>query len=224
MRIACAGLESNVIIYIDNIVIHAESIKKHNEILCKVIQKLSYANLTLNLKKCKFLQNSLDVLGHTISHNKLQLNRLRIASIQDWPAPQTKKQLQRILGVLNFFSKFCLLYSKYSTSLYQALKKTTFQWTNELESCLEAIKRQLVNAPDLIKLNPEKKIYVAVDSSFYGMGACCFQISESNKKEFVAIASRSLSDGETNYPIRKLELAAISFTLLKFNFLFSLQF
>lgn len=51
-------------IYIDDVVIYSKSEQEHYQHIQQVFQCLSKAGLTLNLKKCNFIQKSLMFLGH----------------------------------------------------------------------------------------------------------------------------------------------------------------
>ena len=67
-------LWKEVIVYIDDILLFSDNIDTHTTLIGKEL-KISYiANLTLNLKKCKFMQNEIIYLGRVISECDIKIN------------------------------------------------------------------------------------------------------------------------------------------------------
>lgn len=70
------GLENNVGVYVDDIVIFSNTWDEHIRHLQEVFTRLMNANLTIRLKKCKFAMNECVYLGHVIGKEELsQKNR-----------------------------------------------------------------------------------------------------------------------------------------------------
>ncbi len=76
------GNKPNVIVYLDDICIHTDTIEKHLEVLNIVFNKLRKINLMINSKKVSFLMTSIKLLGHVVSHNKVALDVDKIVQIQ----------------------------------------------------------------------------------------------------------------------------------------------
>ncbi|KAL5968234.1 Transposon Ty3-G Gag-Pol polyprotein [Taenia solium] len=68
MQTALMGLiPKHSIIYLDDILVFGRHMQEHNANLKLVLNRLRDAGLTLNSKKCHFLQRSVIFLGHTVS-------------------------------------------------------------------------------------------------------------------------------------------------------------
>ena len=52
------------------------------------------------------MPETLDVLGHIITREGIKADPNKLTKIQDWPTPQTRKQLQAFLGLVNYVSQF----------------------------------------------------------------------------------------------------------------------
>jgi hypothetical protein len=50
--------------------------------------------LYLLLEKCEFEQTMIEYLGVIISHNKVEMDPVKIAGVVDWPTPSNKKEVQ----------------------------------------------------------------------------------------------------------------------------------
>ena len=92
-----------MIIYMDDMLILAETMDKLNEGTLEVLQLLRENNLYLNPQKCEFGVTKVNFLGFIIEHGKMTMDPVKLAGIADWPAPSTLRQLQSFLGFGNFY-------------------------------------------------------------------------------------------------------------------------
>jgi hypothetical protein len=53
-------------------------------------------------EKCKFEQTRIEYLGVIISHNKVEMDLVKIAGVADWPTPSNNKEVQSFVGFVNF--------------------------------------------------------------------------------------------------------------------------
>ena len=88
---------SNVIIYLDDIVIFGEDKQSHDDCLEKVLQRIRQAGLSLNRKKCSFTQNKISFLGYIIENGTVKPDPERCAPIKSFPKPISAHGLQRFL-------------------------------------------------------------------------------------------------------------------------------
>jgi hypothetical protein len=92
---------------------------------------LATSSLAINLEKCVFAAPSLEIFGHTISATGAAPTAHHAAEIKKCPPPQDIKQLQRFLGMVNFYRRFlpnCAQVLKPLTDLLKGGAKT-LQWT-----------------------------------------------------------------------------------------------
>jgi hypothetical protein len=62
--------------------------------------------LHLRLEKCEFEKTRIEYLGLTISHNKVEMDPVKIAGVADWLTPSNKKEVQSFMGFINFYQQF----------------------------------------------------------------------------------------------------------------------
>jgi putative transposase len=67
---------------------------------------LAANSLAINLEKCVFATPSLEILGHTILVTGAAPTADHAAKIRNCPPPEGIKQLQRFLGMVNFYRRF----------------------------------------------------------------------------------------------------------------------
>jgi putative transposase len=70
------------------------------------LEELAANSLAINLEKCVIATPSLEILGHTISATGAAPTANHAAEIKNCPPPQDIKQLQRFLGMVNFYRRF----------------------------------------------------------------------------------------------------------------------
>ncbi|KAG0435937.1 Retrovirus-related Pol polyprotein from transposon opus [Dictyocoela muelleri] len=112
---------SNVITYIDDILIFTESESKHYRILEKVFSLLRKHQISINFEKSVFAQEEVEFLGHRINKCGITPVLTKIESYEDVKI-KTKKQLQKILGFMNWFRPFIPNLSILSAPLYDKLR------------------------------------------------------------------------------------------------------
>lgn len=203
----------NVECSMDDILIHAETEEKCSEVTKRVLDIIGKAGLKLNKEKCLFNKKSLKFLGHVISENGLEMDKDKISTIFNIETPTTAKQVQRLLGMVTYVSKFIPNCSKLTAPMRDLIKKdTTFVWDAEQERAFVEIKKALTTAPVLKFYDTKKDVKLSVDASKTALGAVLLQ-----DEHPIAYASRSLTSAEFNYPQIEKEATAIRFACKKFH-------
>ncbi|XP_058840852.1 uncharacterized protein K02A2.6-like [Topomyia yanbarensis] len=203
------GVESSM----DDILIHAATIDKLNEITKEVLRRLEAAGLKLNREKCVFAKPSLKFLGHIVSQEGLKADPDKLAAIERIKRPENKVQLQRVLGMITYLGKFIENLSAITEPLRQLLiKNVEWLWGEEQEKSFQKIKNLMQSPPVLAFYDINADITLSVDASSKALGAVLLQ----NGKP-VAYASKSLTSAQENYPPIEKEAAAIRFACNRFH-------
>lgn len=116
-------------------------------------------NLKCNATKCHFVYQELDFLGHSISKDGIRISRDKFKIIDKISPPKTRKSLQRLIGLIQYFRRFIRGFSQKTFNMHQLLKADTpFVWSTECDKELQYIKQALLSDPILIPLNPNKDV------------------------------------------------------------------
>jgi Reverse transcriptase (RNA-dependent DNA polymerase) len=81
-----------VIVYMDDILIFADTKEELERITKLVLEKLREHDLFLKAKKCEFCQTRIEYLGMIIEEGKISMDTLKLGGIREWPVPTTLKQ------------------------------------------------------------------------------------------------------------------------------------
>ncbi|SAL96875.1 hypothetical protein [Absidia glauca] len=183
-----------------------------------VIDKLTEVRLILNSDKCHFAQKSVHLLGFCVSERGLTLDVRKVTNVQDWPRPKTGNDIEKFLGVMNYFRDHIPMISNLTAPLDKLRKEKSLSksWTDLCETAFEKLKLILTRTPVLKYPKVNAPYYVATDASNTGIGAVLFQMIN-DKVQHIGFFARALSKSERNYNTTKRELLAIVFALNKFH-------
>jgi hypothetical protein len=96
--------EGVVSVYLDNILIFTNSLEEHRRITCLVLDRMREHKLYVRPEKCDFEKVRIEYLGVIISHNKVEMDPVKIAGVADWPMmPSNKKEVQSFVIFINFY-------------------------------------------------------------------------------------------------------------------------
>lgn len=117
-----------VLVYIDNILVWGSSKQEHDERLTAVLKAAEKAGLTFNTQKCRFGVKEVKFLGDVIGRTGISPDPKLIKSLVKMPTPTSKNDVQRMLGVLNYFGTFVPRLSERTTLLRELIKsRSAFQ-------------------------------------------------------------------------------------------------
>ena len=93
-------------IYIDDILVHAESKDQHDVRLVRLLNRCIEINLKLNREKSQIGKTEVTFLGHQVSEG-LAPKRDRTEAILSMKCASSKTEVMRFLGMVNYVGKFC---------------------------------------------------------------------------------------------------------------------
>lgn len=71
-----------------------------------IFHKLGAAGMTVKLRKCHFVRERVNFLGHIITSKGLYMDPARVASIENYQTLRNVKELQSFLGLVNYDRRF----------------------------------------------------------------------------------------------------------------------
>jgi hypothetical protein len=152
------------------------TLKEHVEHVKKVLRKLKEYKLYLQPGKCEFHVKETEFLGFIVSIEGVKMNPKKISAVQEWPIPETVKDVQSFLGFANYYWKFIKDYSKITVPLLEITKKKVgFNWNEEHQEAFNRIKQIFLEAPVLEMYDPKRETRVETDASDYALGAILSQ-------------------------------------------------
>jgi hypothetical protein len=165
-----------VIVYMDDILIFAETEEELQKRTKMVLEKLREHDLFLKAKKCEFCKTKIEYLGMIVEEGKISMDPVKLGGIRDWPIPTTVKQVRSFLGFGNFYRKFISHYSDLARPLNDLTKKDKkFEWTDECQKAFETLKARFTEEPVLLMPDHSKPFQIESDASKVATGAVLTQ-------------------------------------------------
>ena len=201
----------HVFVYIDDILVASESPEQHLEDLKKVFTILSDNGLVIQRAKCVLGKSSLDFLGYRVDATGIAPLPERVKAIKAVSPPTTVKELQRFLGMVNYYRRWIRQAANHLEPLYGTLKgKPTpriVKWNTTLQTSFDAIKSALASATLLHHPRPGAQLAITTDASNVAIGGVLEQRGPKGW-EPLSFYSKKLEDHQRKWPPYDRELLA----------------
>ena len=219
MDLILSGLQwQSCLVYLDDIIIIGRTFLEHLNNLKNVFTRLREAGLKLQPPKCAFCQKKVSFLGHVVSADGVATDPSKLDKVQNWPTPTSQKDVQKFLGLANYYRRFTQDFAKVAKPLHKLTEKTTqFKWTLECQDSFTLLKQKLTSAPVLAFPDFEQSFILDTDASDNGIGAVLSQVDPIGRERVVAYASRTLSKPERRYCVTRKELLAVVYFINHFR-------
>ena len=164
-------------------------------------------------RKCTFAGATVPFLGHVVGRSEVRPQDAKIAAIQNYQLPKTKKDLRAFLGLIGYYRKFIPNFSSRSVNLTDLTKANNPDKLRmepfhlaEFQDLRDAITSDSV----LATFQPELPTQLHTDASDRGIGGCLVQLHPDGQERPVAFYSRKLFPRECRYTVTEKEcLAAV---------------
>ncbi|CAM4520045.1 unnamed protein product [Caretta caretta] len=213
-----AELGEYAVAYLDDVAIFLDSWADHLEHLQKVLERIREAGLTVKAKKCQIGLNRVTYLGHQVGQGTISPLQAKVDTIQKWPVPKSKKQVQSFLGLAGYYRRFVPQYSQIAAPLTDLTKKkqpNAVQWTEKCQKAFNKLKATLMSDPVLRAPDFDEPFLVTTDASERGVGAVLMQKGPDQEFHPVVFLSKKLSERESNWSVTEKECYAIVYALEK---------
>ena len=198
---------------VDDILIWGKDIEEHDKRLKQVLDRIREHNMKLNRDKCEFRKSSISYVGHVLTGQGCKPDPEKVRAVKEMPPPTNVKELQTLLGFVQYLAKFIANMSDITAPLRQLLEKDIqWHWDLEQQSAFDLLKDEMTNAPVLRFYDPKKQLVLSVDASSKGLGSVLLQEGQP-----IAYASRALTKSQQNYAQIEKETLAITFGCRKFH-------
>lgn len=190
-----------------------EAERDHDEKLKQFLERCRQKNIKLNAEKFRLKQKETTYIGHHLTADGLKADPEKVRAVEQMPAPTDVKAVQRLIGMVNYLTKFCPHMSDQCKLLRDLTHKDSeWNWTTEHEEAFLNLKKTILNAPVLKYYNPDEELTLQSDASETGLGAALIQMGKP-----VAFASRALTKTERGYAQIEKEFLAMVFGMEKFH-------
>ena len=149
-------------------------------------------------------------LGVVIGPEGIKMKEEKVKGVLEWLTPKYVKDVQKFLGLVNYYRQFIEGFASIAKLLHDMVKKDKkWEWTERQEKVFKELKDQFTKELVLAALDLDKKLRVKVDTSDYVTGGMLSMEVENGRWKPVAFLSKSLNETERNYEIHDKEMLVI---------------
>jgi hypothetical protein len=156
----------NVETYIDDIVVKSE---KHGDLLNdfkKTFDNLHKFKMMLNPKKCVFGMSSGKLLSYMMLSRGIDVNLKKVEVIEKLQPPQTRKEIQKVAGMMTALSRFISKLGERGMPFYKMLRKVDdFQWDDQAAATFVELKQYLKSLPTLVPPKSDDVLLLYVEAT-----------------------------------------------------------
>ncbi|XP_015771899.1 PREDICTED: uncharacterized protein LOC107350190 [Acropora digitifera] len=135
------------------------------EVLEKVLDRARSYNLKLNFEKVKVRKQQVQYVGHIISAEGLKPDPEKVRAMKDMPPPETKEDVRRFLGSIQYLAKFLPMLAEVETPLRELTKKDVlFHWDKPQADAFQKLKNMCCKAPVLAYYDVRKEVTIQCDA------------------------------------------------------------
>ena len=109
--------------FIDDILVATDTEKGHDELAREVLKKLEENNLFVKLKKCKWKVREVEFLEVVIGPKGVEIQKEKVEGVLNWLAPRNVKEVQKFLGLANYYRRFIKDFARIAAPLHALVRK-----------------------------------------------------------------------------------------------------
>jgi len=199
-----------VAVFIDNVIVGTEIEEGHEKLVVEVIKRLEENNLYVKPEKYKWKVKEVEFLGVVIGPEGIKMEKEKVKGVLEWPIPKYVKDVQKFLGLVNYYCQFIEGFATVARLLHDLVKKNKkWDWMERQEKAFKELKEWFTKEPILTAPDIDKEMRMEVDVSDYAMGGVLSMECEDGLWRPVTFLSKSLNETERNYEIHDKEMLVI---------------
>lgn len=147
--------------------------------------------MTVNFAKCEFAKATVTYLGKVVGQGHLRPVDAKVSAIVAFPAPTTKRELRRFLGLVGYYCCFCHNFLSMVAPLTDQLRaRAKFVWSPQCQLAFVNVKALLCSAPVLLAPWLDQPLKLHVDASHIGAGAVLIQTDRQGIDRLISFFSK----------------------------------
>ena len=197
----------------DDVIVWGKTADEHDMNLYDTFKRSQANGVKYNANKCQIKEKKVKFYGHYMTADGLEMDPDKVQAICSMPEPSCATELQSILGMINYLSRF----SKELANITAPLRDLTrhdvdFQWHPEHQKAFEKMKQEISSPKTLAYFDGHKPVTIQTDASQRGVGAALLQEGKP-----VVYASKSLTPTEQGYSNIEREMLGVVFGMERFH-------
>lgn len=200
-----------VLIYQDDVLIHASNDDELRKRLQAVKTRLHEKHITVNTDKSVEYADEISFLGFRISSKGITPDAKLVDKVKQIQTPINKREVEQFMGLVNFFGRLIDNFASKVLPINRLRQRDVpFMWSAKCAAAFDLIKKEITSFPVVQPYCLDKEVTLTTDASQSALGACLTQDGHP-----VIYVSRVLSPAEKNYSNIEREALSITWAVLR---------
>ena len=144
--------------FIDDIIVEMETEKGHDEIVEEVVKRLVENSLYVKPEKYKQRVRKVGFLKVVIELKGIKMEEEKVKSVLDQPTPEGVKDIQKFLGLVNYYHWFIKNFTVIARLLHNMIKKNQkWEWMEKQKKAFRKLKEKFTKELVLVASDLDKK-------------------------------------------------------------------
>jgi len=124
--------QGDTVTFINNILVATDTEEEHDELVEEVLKRLEENNLFVKPEKCKWKVREVEFLEVVIGPRGVKMQKEKVEGVLNWPASQNVKEVQKFLGLTNYYRRFIKYFARIAALLHMLVRKEQkWKWEGE---------------------------------------------------------------------------------------------
>ena len=182
LRVTDEVVEEKVAVFIDDVMIAMETKEGYDEIVEVVLRRLEENDLFVKPEKCVWKVREVGFLEVIIGEDGVRMEKEKIQGVIEWPVPRSTKDMQKFLGLANYYRQFVKDFARIAKLLHEMMRKETkWNWGERQQRAFEGLKERFTTELVLVIPDLDKERRVEVDASDFVTGGVLSMKCEDEK-------------------------------------------
>ena len=115
--------QGDTVTFIDNTLVATDTEEGHDELVEEVLKRLEENNLFVKPEKCKWKVREVEFLGVVIGPKGVEMQKEKVEGVFNWPTPRNVKEVQKFLGLTNYYRRFIKNFTRIAAPLHVLVRK-----------------------------------------------------------------------------------------------------
>jgi len=115
--------QGDTVTFIDDILVATNMEEGYNELVEEVSKRLEENDLFMKLEKYKWKVREVEFLEVVIGPKRVEIQREKVEGVLNWPVPRNIKEVQKFLGLANYYRRFIKDFAKIAVLLHVLVRK-----------------------------------------------------------------------------------------------------
>ena len=107
----------------DDVLVETEDEKKHDEIVEEVLKRMEENDLYIKPEKYVWKVKKINFLGLVMEAEGIKIQEEKVVEALEWPRPKMVKEVQKFLGLANYYRQFVKDFAKLAKLLHKLVRK-----------------------------------------------------------------------------------------------------